>query len=120
MIIYNVTVNVDFDIAEVYARKMHKKLSEYKFNKKTYQKDLGKIYETVTKEKMEMQNKYDKETHHSIKKEEQAKAMMAVYKDAESTNAGYKKTPTPLCKIVLLLTAQLCLLLPTEDVVCAR
>ena len=61
-----------FDIAEVYARKMHKKLSEYKFNKKTYQKDLGKIYETVTKEKTEMQNKYDKETNHSIKKEEQA------------------------------------------------
>ena len=39
---------------------------------KTYQKDLGKIYETVTKEKTEMQNKYDKETNHSIKKEEQA------------------------------------------------
>ena len=61
-----------FDIAEVFARKLHKKLSEYKFNKKTYEKDLRKIYEEVTGEKEEMQNKYDRETRHSINKERQA------------------------------------------------
>lgn len=61
-----------FDIAEIYARILHKKMSAYKFNSKTYQKDLKKIYEEVTNAKDEMQNKYDKETNHSIRKAEQA------------------------------------------------
>ena len=61
-----------FDIAEIFARKLHKKMSEYRFNRKTYEKDLKKIYEEVTGEKEDTQNKYDKETNHSIKKQEQA------------------------------------------------
>lgn len=61
-----------FDIAEIYARKLHKEMSEYKFNKRTYQKDFQKIYEKVTEEKSEMQNRYDKETNHSINKKKQA------------------------------------------------
>lgn len=61
-----------FDIAEVFARKLHKKMSEYRFNSKTYQKELKKIYEEVTDEKEEVQNAYDRETKHSINKEKQA------------------------------------------------
>ena len=61
-----------FDIAEVFARKLNKNLSEYKFNKKTYQKDLKKIYEDITEEKEKTQNDYDKETKHSINKNKQA------------------------------------------------
>ena len=61
-----------FDIAEVFARKLHKKLSEYKFNKKTYQEELKKIYDKVTEEKSDVQNDYDRETKHSINKEKQA------------------------------------------------
>jgi Bacterial protein of unknown function (DUF922) len=61
-----------FDIAEIFARKLHKQMSEYRFNKKTYQKDLKKIYEDLTDEKTEMQNDYDRETRHSINKEKQA------------------------------------------------
>src|SRR5690242_11936695 len=34
-----------FDIAEIFARKLHQKMSEYRFNRKTYQKDLNKIYQ---------------------------------------------------------------------------
>ena len=60
-----------FDIAEIFARKLHKKMSEYEFNKKTYNKDLDKIYRDVTKEKEDTQNQYDKETNHSINKTEQ-------------------------------------------------
>ena len=62
-------------------------MSTYKFNAKTYQKDLQKIYEDVTKEKEDIQNKYDKETNHSIRKEEQAvwlkkiKLMLEEYAD---------------------------------------
>jgi predicted secreted Zn-dependent protease len=61
-----------FDIAEIIARKLNKALGEYQFNKKTYQKDLSKIYNTLMKEKEDMQNTYDRETNHSIKKKEQA------------------------------------------------
>lgn len=60
-----------FDIAEVFARKLHKKMSEYSFNKKTYQKDLKKIYQDILDEKEELQNSYDRETNHSINKEKQ-------------------------------------------------
>ncbi len=76
-----------FDIAEVYARKLHKNLSEYQFNKKTYQKDLQKIYQKITEEKEETQNDYDRQTKHSINKERQAEwlkkiaAMLDEYAD---------------------------------------
>jgi predicted secreted Zn-dependent protease len=67
-----------FDIAEVYARKLYKALSEYKFNKRTYQKDLEKIYKKVTDEKGETQNDYDKETKHSINKTRQAEWLVKI------------------------------------------
>lgn len=76
-----------FDIAEVYARKLNKKLSEYSFNKKTYRKDLKEIYDEVTGEKEETQNEYDRETRHSINKQRQAEwlrkiaAMLDEYAD---------------------------------------
>lgn len=60
-----------FDIAEVFARKLNKKMSEYKFDKNSYQKDLRKIYGDITKEKEEFQDQYDKESDHSRNKEQQ-------------------------------------------------
>ncbi|MEO6611950.1 MAG: DUF922 domain-containing protein [Chitinophagaceae bacterium] len=72
-----------FDIAEVYARKLHKEMSEYKFNKKTYQKDLQKIYNEVTGEKEDVQNEYDRETRHSINKEKQAEWLKKIAKMLE-------------------------------------
>lgn len=61
-----------FDIAEIYARKLHKEMSEYQFDKKSFRKDLKKIYDDVTEEKEEFQNQYDRETRHSINKTQQA------------------------------------------------
>ncbi len=69
-----------FDIAEIFARKLHKKMSEYKFDKRTYQKSLGKIYDEIVEEKTEMQNDYDKETRHSINKEKQAQWLLKIEK----------------------------------------
>lgn len=77
-----------FDIAEIFARKLHKEMSEYKFNSRTYQKDLKKIYEEVTDEKEEMQNEYDRETRHSINKEKQAEWLKKIGKMLEEY-AGY-------------------------------
>jgi len=69
-----------FDIAEIFARKLHKEMSEYKFNSRTYQKDFKKIYEKVTDEKEEMQNDYDRQTRHSINKEKQAEWLLKIEK----------------------------------------
>jgi hypothetical protein len=72
-----------FDIAEVFARKLHKKMSEYKFSRKTYEKDLRKIYNEVTEEKEKTQNEYDGETRHSINKEKQAEWLKKIEKMLE-------------------------------------
>jgi len=61
-----------FDIAEIFARKLHQKMSAYTFNRKTYAQDLKKIYQDVLDEKESMQHSYDTETNHSINKEKQA------------------------------------------------
>jgi hypothetical protein len=60
-----------FDIAEIFARKLNKKMQEYQVNTRTMQNDLKKIYQEVMDEKAKMQSDYDKETNHSIIKEKQ-------------------------------------------------
>jgi Bacterial protein of unknown function (DUF922) len=67
-----------FDIAEVFVRKLYKTLSEHKFNKRTYQKDIAKIYNTVNKEKEATQNKYDNETDYSRNKTAQAEWLIKI------------------------------------------
>jgi hypothetical protein len=67
-----------FDLAEVYARKLHKEMSEYRFDKNNFKKDLKKIYDEVTEEKEEMQNRYDRETRHSINKTRQAEWLQKI------------------------------------------
>lgn len=69
-----------FDIAEIFARKLHRDMSRYQFSKNSFRKDLKKIYEDVTKEKEEMQNDYDKETRHSINKAKQAEWFLKIEK----------------------------------------
>jgi predicted secreted Zn-dependent protease len=60
-----------FDITELYARALHKALSEYSFNYKTYQKDISAIYQNIVKEKEAFQEAYDSETDHSRRKKAQ-------------------------------------------------
>jgi Bacterial protein of unknown function (DUF922) len=60
-----------FDIAEIFARKLNKKMDEYKFNSATYKTDLKTIYDDITAEKEMFQDLYDSETDHSRKKEQQ-------------------------------------------------
>ncbi len=57
-----------FDITEIYARKLHAAMAEYKFNRSTYREDINKIYNKVVWEKESFQNTYDFETDHSRKK----------------------------------------------------
>ena len=80
-----------FDIAEIFARKLNKKMSEYNFNKKTYQQEVNKIYQDILDEKEAMQNDYDRQTNHSINKEKQAEWLKKIEKmlDQYKDFAGY-------------------------------
>jgi hypothetical protein len=61
-----------FDITEIFARKLNKVISEYRVNKRTYQRDLESIYNDITREKEDFQNQYDEETDYSRNKVRQA------------------------------------------------
>jgi hypothetical protein len=80
-----------FDIAEIFARKLYKKLTEYRFNKNRYQTDLQQIYQDITDAKEEMQNQYDRETNHSINNEKQAEWLDKIMKELKEFEAyaGY-------------------------------
>jgi hypothetical protein len=79
-----------FDIAEIFARQLHKNLKAYVFDKKNYQSDLRKIYEDITAVKEAMQNKYDGETDHSINKEKQAEWQEKIGKELKNLEAFSK------------------------------
>jgi hypothetical protein len=69
-----------FDIAEIFARRLNKKMNEYQFIETSYKKDLKKIYEDITAEKEVFQDMYDNETDHSRKKEQQAQWLKRIQK----------------------------------------
>lgn len=54
-----------FDIAELFARKLRKLFSEYKFNYKTVGTDIEKIFVVNKKERTRVDLLYDKETNFS-------------------------------------------------------
>ena len=72
-----------FDIAEIFARKLNKKMKEYKFNRNTYRTELEKIYNDILDEKEKTQNQYDSETDYSRKKEQQADWLKKINKMLE-------------------------------------
>jgi Bacterial protein of unknown function (DUF922) len=80
-----------FDIAEIFARKLNKKMSEYQFNKTTYKTDLKTIYDGITKDKEAFQDLYDSETDHSRKKEVQIEWLKNIEKMLEDLkdHSGY-------------------------------
>lgn len=60
-----------FDIAEIFSRKLFKTVSEYRFNRKTFQTDLDSLYKKIVADKELFQQFYDKETDHSRHKQKQ-------------------------------------------------
>jgi hypothetical protein len=60
-----------FDITEIYARRLHQALSNYQLNRRTYQEDIGKIYNDIVAGKEALQHAYDGGSDHSRRKKEQ-------------------------------------------------
>ncbi|WP_024771271.1 DUF922 domain-containing protein [Aquimarina macrocephali] len=61
-----------FDISELHARIMRKRLKEYSAGK-NIRRDLNKMYKLVERMRINMQERYDEETDHSRNKEAQKK-----------------------------------------------
>jgi hypothetical protein len=74
-----------FDIAEIFARKLHQRLSEYHFNRNSYENDLKVIYDDIIAEKKEMQEAYDEETRHSINRTKQGEWLRRIASMLEET-----------------------------------
>jgi len=72
-----------FDITEIFARKLAKEIKNYKFNPRTYQEDLSKLYKKVMDEKEQYQNKYDAETDYSRNKEKQSEWLKRIEDELE-------------------------------------
>ncbi len=72
-----------FDITEIFARKLNKMMSEYKFDKNNYRHDLDKIYQNIIDEKDAFQDRYDIETDFSRNKVKQAEWLMKIAKMLE-------------------------------------
>ncbi|HEU4469862.1 MAG TPA: DUF922 domain-containing protein [Flavisolibacter sp.] len=60
-----------FDITEIFARKLNEALQNYDFNRKTFKKDIGDIYQSIVRQKEEFQKMYDGESDHSRNRKKQ-------------------------------------------------
>jgi hypothetical protein len=77
-----------FDITEIYARKMRKKLSETKFtNPKQAQQVIQRLYSETFNESAAEQKKYDTETNHSINTAAQEKWNASIEAELQSLSA---------------------------------
>jgi hypothetical protein len=81
-----------FDITELYARKLHQELQDYRFNKKTFRKDVNDIYQRIVKEKEAFQAAYDGQTDHSRNRKQQMQWLEKIGKLLEET-ADYSAYP---------------------------
>lgn len=57
-----------FDITEIFARRLHQQLQQYRFNGSSFKHDINRIYQKVVREKETFQEQYDGQTDHSRKK----------------------------------------------------
>lgn len=60
-----------FDISELFARKMRKRLAETTFTHSTIKAKVKSIYKKIIKELSEFQNRYDQETNYSRDRDQQ-------------------------------------------------
>lgn len=74
-----------FDITELYARKLHQELQDYRFNKRTFRKDVNDIYQRIVKEKESFQAAYDGQTDHSRNRKQQMQWLEKIGKLLEET-----------------------------------
>ena len=82
-----------FDICELYGRKLYKEIIILRNSGRLTEKYIDRLYDKIEKQYSDYQDKYDKETNHSIDRTEQAKwnrrikkelAQLSIYSDYHS------------------------------------
>ena len=76
-----------FDIAELHARKLNQALKAYRFNAKTVNDDVNRIYDSVMSIHHSAQREYDKETDFSRNKEKQAQWLKIIADNLQELKA---------------------------------
>ena len=74
-----------FDITEIFARRLHQALQNYKVNKTTFQQDINRIYENVVNSKEAFQKLYDSQTDHSRHKGRQQDWLERIHEIMQET-----------------------------------
>lgn len=80
-----------FDIAEIYARKIRKKLQATKLHKKNGAEQIKKIWDKLYKSYLKEQDKYDKATSHSFKEKQQQEWVNKIAKEIKKLD-DYKNS----------------------------
>ncbi|MBK1896323.1 DUF922 domain-containing protein [Chryseobacterium paridis] len=80
-----------FDIAEIFARKLRKEVSENIKTSSDYQKKFKDIYSKISNEYKAFQTAYDKDTQNGMNKEKQAQYNTIIAEALENLNS-YKKS----------------------------
>lgn len=78
-----------FDITELYVRKMRRDILSQKYTLKKFNKTVSKIIKKYSRESTSFQDSYDKETKHSLNKEQQ-KRWNAIVEDGLKELNDYK------------------------------
>lgn len=80
-----------FDISQLFTRKLHKALSEYRFRAASVDRDVQKIYQQISQDQAAFQQLYDKETNYSRNLAEQKNWQDKIEKELEELKpyAGY-------------------------------
>lgn len=80
-----------FDIAEIYARKIRKKVAEKIKNAADYHKHFKVLYAQISKDYKDFQRKYDLETKHGMNEEKQQEFNLKIAQELEHLKS-YKKS----------------------------
>ncbi|MBC6490278.1 DUF922 domain-containing protein [Flavihumibacter stibioxidans] len=80
-----------FDISQLFTRKLHKALSEYRFRAASVDRDVQKIYQQISQDQAAFQQLYDNETNYSRNLAEQKNWQDKIEKELEELKpyAGY-------------------------------
>lgn len=82
-----------FDIAELHARLLNQALSTYRYQEKTVDDDISRLYDGIMKQHHDMQQLYDAETDHSRNTRKQTEWLHSIHENLKRTQAfaAYRK-----------------------------
>ncbi|MBE7174111.1 MAG: DUF922 domain-containing protein [Williamsia sp.] len=76
-----------FDLSEVYARRLHKALSHYRYRNSSVGDDVNRIYQNVMQELQQRQSLYDTQTDHSRNIRAQQEWLLIIQEELDDLEA---------------------------------